>query len=99
MRAAVRARGQGGKRPRTSPLAVEATRPLTARCGRYHEESVAGQGSTGPGMALADHEGNATSGLGLGQPSTHNATPAEDYRTALLSDSPHKGVRYAGGRG
>lgn len=25
----------------------------------------------------------------------HNVTPAEDYRTALPFDSPHKGVRYA----
>ena len=26
---------------------------------------------------------------------THNVTPEEDYRTALLSDSPDAGVRYA----
>jgi len=30
----------GGKPPRASPQAVKATRPLTACCGRYHEESV-----------------------------------------------------------
>ena len=74
-------------------------RPLTACYGRYHEESVAGQGSTGAGIELADHEGSGTTVRGIAQLSTHNATPAEDYRTALLSDSPHKGVRYAGGRG
>jgi len=157
MRAAATARGQGGKPPRASPRATEATRPLTGRCGRYHEESVAEQqGSTGigcpwgsfsvttgcsspkatfirsersaqvlrvagaralavapsphaspaagrlgwvGGSPFADLERNATTGLGIAQPSTHNATPKEDYRTALLSDSPDVGVRYAGGRG
>jgi hypothetical protein len=48
---------------------------------------------------LADREGNAGTGLGIAQPSTHNVTPEEDYRTAVLSDSPHEGVRYAGGGG
>jgi hypothetical protein len=47
---------------------------------------------------LAGREGNAIGRLGLVQPSTHNGTPEEGYRTALLSDSPHAGVRYAGGR-
>jgi hypothetical protein len=34
---------KGGKPQRGSPQATKATRPLTARCGRYDEESVAGQ--------------------------------------------------------
>jgi hypothetical protein len=43
MRAAGKARGQGEKPQRESPKATKATRPLTARCGCYHEESVAEQ--------------------------------------------------------
>lgn len=44
----------------------------------------------------ADREGERHHGLGLAQPSTHNATPEEDYRTALLSDSPHAGCSLCG---
>ncbi len=33
---------------------------------------------------------------GVWQPSTHNVTPEEDYRTALLSDSPHAGCSLCG---
>jgi hypothetical protein len=32
-----------------------------------------------------------------GRHRVHNVTPEEDYRTALLSDSPDEGVRYVTG--
>jgi hypothetical protein len=44
----------------------------------------------------ADREGSGTTRLGIVQPSTDNATTEEDYRTALLSDSPHGGCSLCG---
>lgn len=98
MRAAVTARGQGGKPPRTPPQATGAMRPLRARCGRYHEESVAELGARmwELDFALGRPRGKRHHGRGIVQPSTHNATPEEDYRTALLSDSPDAGCSLCG---
>ena len=65
MRAAVRAHGQGGKRLCGSLQATKATRPLTGRCGRYHEESVRSNREVRSlGLSLADREGRTTTELG-----------------------------------
>ena len=80
------------------------TRPLTARCGRYHEESDAGQlDKRSHHVSAPDAAGRpcwfrpwpipeGVTGRERGPPSgVHNVTPREDYRTALLSDSPDTG--------
>jgi hypothetical protein len=50
----------------------------------------------GWGLALAGHWGNITTGRGIAQRQTYNATPEEDYRTALLFDSPDAGCSLCG---
>ena len=45
---------------------------------------------------MAGSERNAIAGLGIAQRRTHNATPEEDYRTALLFDSPDAGCSLCG---
>lgn len=104
MRAGPTARGQGGKPRCSSSVATKATRPLTARWARYHEESdaeqhykrrqrvwasdAAGRNQSGPAVVHRGRPSRDANGDAAGR---HNVTPREDYRTALLSDSPDTG--------
>ena len=53
---------QGGKPPRASPQAAKATRPLTACCGRYHEESVRSSWVWNAESGAQHHPGQERSG-------------------------------------
>ena len=101
MRAGPTARGQGGKPRYPSPGATQATRPLTARWARYHEESDAGQldkrsryvsapdaAGRGQGRSGPAVSGKAVTGRERDAAGRHNVTPRSAYRTALLSDRP-----------
>ena len=95
-------------------------RPLTARCGRYHERACganlsglrahflpgsfrATTGASSPQATLVRSErvpaagrdgvsrrggGHLDGRVGGRRETAHNVTPAADYRTAVLSDSP-----------
>jgi hypothetical protein len=79
-----------------------------ARC-RFASRSPSGCETSERAQARASRAGSKASDRGFGEVDArptqearrdragvwHNATPEEDHRTALLSDGPHAGVRYA----
>jgi len=89
----------GGGRPSAQSRAC----PLTARCARDNEASGGALGGTEAAGATVDAASRVQPGrfvIDRGRPSwdpngpppsVHNVTPEEDYRTALLSDSPDAG--------
>lgn len=74
-------------------------RPLTACCGRYHEESVRSKKGIG-GTSEPGSPGRRPAPISA-RPSRQRITrrPEEDYRTALLSDSPDAGCSLCGWSG